>query len=514
MSEGQRNPLDGKKSGNYPLWANPAFAWLAIGLIALLLSVGGRWSIPLAAWIAPIFLLRFSRMSRLSVAIPVLVALSFLQMIWMGFEYAVDLTNNATSFFLAFFLGLFFAIPYVLDRLLAERLNDIGRLLFFPTAWAGLEFAVGSILPAGTSVGMRAFTQSENLALVQVTSLMGPYIIGFLIGLCATTVNHIWQQPSRRSLVRWGGAYAALLLLVVAGGEVRLSFGATPITAPMVKVAGITSPQPLREQARKLVTMANFPPTEELKAAIATEEMKALYAEVAQSMLKETRMAARSGAQIVVWSETAAPILEAEKPALLQQVATLASEENVYVLASIGVPFETNENFLFGPDGAELWHYHKNYPVPGLEPVASVDNVPPLVETPYGRVTSVICFDGDFPALTRVPADILLLPAWDWPAMGFTHTMKMARLRAIENGYSLIRVDQDGVSAAFDPYGRVLAMQDTLSGRTSMMIVDMPTVRVPTLYSLIGDLFAWLCLASAALLCGIGILRPVTGGSA
>ncbi|MFD0389765.1 hypothetical protein ACFQ4K_21435 [Tistrella bauzanensis] len=259
MTDDHINTPSGVRTGQRPLWTPQASIWLAAGLIALLLSVGGRWSLPLAAWIAPIFLLRFSRMSRLSIAIPVLVALCFLQMVWMGLEYAVDLTNNPTSFILAVMLGSIFAVPYVLDRLLVGRLNDLGHLLFFPAAWAGLEFAVGVILPAGTSVGMRAFTQAENLALVQVVSLTGPYTIGFLIGLCATTVNHIWREPSRRNLMRWGGAYATLLFLVMASGEARLSFGARPLSAPVVKVAGITSPQPLRQQARELVTMANFP---------------------------------------------------------------------------------------------------------------------------------------------------------------------------------------------------------------------------------------------------------------
>jgi apolipoprotein N-acyltransferase len=102
----------------------------------------------------------------------------------------------------------------------------------------------------------------------------------------------------------------------------------------------------------------------------------------------------------------------------------------------------------------------------------------------------------------------MLLPGWDWREMGHTHTMNMARLRAIENGYSLIRIDFIGVSAAFDPYGRVLAMQDTLPGQSHMMIADLPARRVWTLYGQIGDVFAWLCFAAAFGLCSFGAVRP------
>jgi apolipoprotein N-acyltransferase len=87
----------------------------------------------------------------------------------------------------------------------------------------------------------------------------------------------------------------------------------------------------------------------------------------------------------------------------------------------------------------------------------------------------------------------------------------MARLRAIENGYSLIRVDFIGVSAAFDPYGRVLAMQDTVPRQSHMMMVDLPVQGVSTLYHRTGDIFAWLCIAATFGLCAYGVFRPVRG---
>ena len=75
-------------------------------------------------------------------------------------------------------------------------------------------------------------------------------------------------------------------------------------------------------------------------------------------------------------------------------------------------------------------------------------------------------------------------------------------------GYSLVRVDFEGLSGAFDPYGRLLAMQDTLPGESHAMIVDVPAKRVATFYSRTGDVFAWLCLAIALGLCSLGIVRP------
>jgi apolipoprotein N-acyltransferase len=87
---------------------------------------------------------------------------------------------------------------------------------------------------------------------------------------------------------------------------------------------------------------------------------------------------------------------------LLDKVAAVARAESVYVNAAIGVPFERNETYLVAPDGREQSHYRKNQPVPGLEPVAPFVNDAPVVQTPFGRLSNVICYDGDFPTLIRI----------------------------------------------------------------------------------------------------------------
>ncbi len=480
--------------------------WLAIGSAVSLFSTGWGWNLALAAWIAPVFLLRFSRTSRPAIAIGVLAVVSFLQIAWMGLESGTNFFASPVLAFLTFILGAIFVLPYALDRLFMARLNSIGRLLLFPAAAAAIEFIVGSLLPGGTSIGMRAFTQSDNLALVQIISLTGPYAIGFLIACSATVINQIWENPTPETAVRWGGTFLVVLGLIVVFGEARLAIASWGSVGPTVKVAGITPSIAPRLDASKLVTMANFPPTAEAQAAVSTPQMKALYTSVQDELLANTRIAAKAGAKIVVWSETAAPVLETDKRAFLDKVAAVAREEGVYIDAAIGVPFERNETYLIAPSGAEQWHYRKNHPVPGLEPVAPFKDDAPVIETPFGRLSNVICFDGDFPALTRVRANIMLLPGWDWSEIAYSHTMKMARLRAIENGYSLIRIDFEGVSAAFDPYGRVLAMQDTLSGQSHMMMVDLPTKGVTTLYNRIGDIFAWLCIAMVLALSGSALL--------
>jgi apolipoprotein N-acyltransferase len=479
--------------------------WFTVGTLVSLFAVDAKWDIPLAAWIAPILLLRFSRTSGRLGAIGGVLAASTLQFATYSFEMGAPFSAVSVTFCLV--LGAAFAIPYVLDRLLDERLSNVGRLFLMPVAAVLIEFGAASLLPVGASIGTRAITQSENLALMQIISVFGPYSIGFLIALAATVANHIWKNPTRETLLGYGGPFVAALLAILTFGQARLMYAGTITPAETVKIAGIVPRMALHEPAWA-VSMDKYPASAQTRAELATPQMKALYAKLQDELLADTRAAAKSGAKVIFWSETAAPLVEADKDALLQKVSTLAREEGVYVNAAIGVPYERNETFLMGPDGKQIWHYQKNHPVPGMEPNAPFKNDVPVVDTPFGRLTNVICYDGDFPSLNRVPADIMLVPGMDTPDMAYVHTMRMTRLRTIENGYSMVRTDYNGVSAAFDRFGRVLGMLNTQAGKAYTMIVEVPTKGVPTLYSQTGDLFVWLCALAMLGLCAIGVVRP------
>lgn len=481
--------------------------WLAIGAAGAMLSTGGRWDIALGAWIAPVFLLRFSRASGPWTAIAAMVLVSAAQI--GGYMIETAAPFNAVTSVICLALGAIYAAPFVLDRLLATRLAGLGRVLLLPAAAAATEFAASSVLPSGASIGVKAITQSETLPLVQVIALAGPWSIGFLIALAASVANQLWETPTRAAVLRWGGAFAGVMLAVLGYGEARLTWAAARPPGETVKVAGVVPPVALRGPVWSGVSMSTFPPSPSVLQALATPQMRAADAAVQDALMAGTRQAAAAGAKIVLWSETGAPTLEADKPALLAKVSALARAQGVYIDAAIGVPYQRNETFLVGPDGAQAWHYRKNHPVPGMEPVAPFANAPPVLATPFGRISNVICFDGDFPSLTRIPADILLLPGWDWPEEGYNHTMKTARLRAIENGYSLVRIDYWGLSGAFDPFGRVLAMQDTVPGQAYAMLADVPVKGVGTLYGALGDWFGWVCGVVVAGLCGVGLVRPV-----
>jgi apolipoprotein N-acyltransferase len=142
-----------------------------------------------------------------------------------------------------------------------------------------------------------------------------------------------------------------------------------------------------------------------------------------------------------------------------------------------------------------------------------LDEVLKTVDTPYGRIGSAICFDMDFPSfihrLGMLKADIVLVPAFDRERIRPYHT-EIGLMRGLENGFSVIRQTNEGTSMAIDGSGRVLARQKYFETKDRLMITDVPTARVPTLYSLLGESFPWAGIGLAEALLVFGIVLTAT----
>ncbi len=132
-----------------------------------------------------------------------------------------------------------------------------------------------------------------------------------------------------------------------------------------------------------------------------------------------------------------------------------------------------------------------------IEGVEPGDGVLRTVETPYGTLSGVICWDTDFPTVVsqagRNGTDILLSPSLDFRSIDPMHA-QMAVFRAIENGVSVVRQSDNALSIVADPYGRTLAAVDHFTASERVTVAQVPTQGVFTVYSVIGDLFGWLAV--------------------
>jgi apolipoprotein N-acyltransferase len=106
-------------------------------------------------------------------------------------------------------------------------------------------------------------------------------------------------------------------------------------------------------------------------------------------------------------------------------------------------------------------------------------------------------------------ADIVISPAGDWRAIDPRHT-EMASFRAIEQGFNLVRQANQGLSAAYDYQGHQLAHMDQYKARELDMVAQVPIRGVRTLYSILGNWLAWVCLIVLIALVWLGIRSPVS----
>ena len=484
-------------------WYLP-YSWLALAFLFAVFAQA-KAAIPLAAWLAPIFLLRFVRSQKvlrgMLLAYPVTAA-AFLSGNWNLLADPLLLSLFGGVF------GLLTLFPYLADRLITPRLHGFVATLVFPLAYVTFEYLL-SFGPSSTWFSL-AYTQYGNLPLLQMVSVTGLWGVTFLIAWLAAVVNWAWEHHFVWLTIRRGTLLSAgVLAVVLLGGGLRLAF--FPAASSTVRIAAVTA------------SRAAYPPGSEmggleakfLSGTISSPEVQRFRQAAARlddDLFSRSLQQARAGAKMISWSEQGAMVVKEDEAALIERGQQLARQEGVYLNMGIVVwmthpLYVEDEAVLVGPSGQVFWRYDKAHPVPfGLEPFPPGNGIVPVIQTPYGRLSTVICYDADFQSLMRVGTDLMLVPSNDELGMDPMHA-QMATLRAIENGYSLVRPTSNGLSLAVDYEGRVVGAADFFTSDQQVVVATLPMHGVSTLYSTIGDLFAWLSIGGLLALIGVVIVQ-------
>ena len=462
-----------------------SWVWLVAGS-ACFTFIGWKFNVPFAAWIAPVFLIRFFRDQKrwypTLLAIPLLAAASFIQLNggwdldpWMIF--AVSVLRPAP-----------FLVALYTDRVLLRRLPRAAATFVYPAVYLALDYAI-SFTPFGSGFSASA-TQLGFPAISQLASLTGMWGSGFLTGWVAAAANTLWE--SRRVSGKTGRivfAAAASLLAVVAFGSAR--FALTRPSSPTVRVGAVTVEHP-----RDYWNWIDQSTPRDLIAGYALE-----LSTLEERLFAQSQRAVSAGAKIVFWSEGDAVLTEDNEGAFMERASAFARSNSVYfapamVVLRYGQTISDNKIVVFAPDGGRAFTYVK---VMSWYPTGS-DGILKTVDTPYGKIGTAICFDMDFPpfirALGKQKADIVLVPAFDTRGIRPYHT-EVGLMRALESGFSMVRMTNTGTSMAIDGSGRTVARQEFFETADRLMLADVPTRRVPTLYRLLGEWFAWAGIACA-----------------
>jgi len=372
-------------------------------------------------------------------------------------------------------------------------------------AWVACEFARARLTPGATWDSI-AYTQYGNLPLMQLAALTGIWGISFLIAWFASIMNWAWDQDFVWTTIRPVTlGYVILHCVLLVGGGLRLVL-AQP-TRQSIRVAVVSFPKDMFVPGE--VTRIVEGRVDGNQRGLMDEKVAHLH----DWFLQNTKREAQSGARLVAWPEQSLLVYKENEPAFLERAERLASEERIYLAMGMAAiqtgaarPFE-NKVVLIDPSGKIVFSYLKSRPAaPEAAIMVPGDGHLPVAATELGRIASAICFEADFPEFVRQigrgHADLWIVSANDWEAIKRIH-FEMAVFRAIENGSPMLRASS-GLSSAVDPWGRVLGVTDHFSG-TRTLVSQVPLGSVYTLYSYIGDLFAWLCIGGLA----VGIVRAI-----
>lgn len=383
-----------------------------------------------------------------------------------------------------------FAVPLALEYFIAlafagaayRRLGARWGLYGFAAAAVVLGWVQYTFTP-GSSWGVLAHTQLDDLALVQLAALTGIGGITFLValgsGIAAGALN--------RGLRAVAPDLALLGLLLGAAlvyGQLRLGNEAP---GPNVRIGGVVSP----------VTHVEFRSAREGVDKLRRYD-DALFARSAR--------AAGLGAKVVVWNEMATLVTVAGERALVSRGRAFAMQYQVMLLMAYGVvtsmhPFrDVNKYRIYLPDGALADEYVKRHPTPA-DPDEAGRTHAKVVSFAGVRYGGAICYDYGFPAIARDNArdgaSLVLLPASDWRGIDPEHG-RMALMNAVSVGLPFVRPVRAATSLAIDQYGRMLGSMRADAQGDGVMVVAVPAARVPTLYARTGEVVPLLALGFCA----------------
>jgi apolipoprotein N-acyltransferase len=512
------------RDGASPAGGGRPLLWLLLGFLLLPFTVV-QTVLPVAAWAAPVFLVRYVRTSRrtglslLGIFAAYLVGL-ILAMRGGPVENLPVLLISLLLFHVS--RALFSTLPYAADRLAGNRLPEWPRLFVFPAVSTAGEWLL-SLARAPNTTASIAYSQHWSLALMQLLSITGMWGIIFLIAWFASTMNLLWEHEFHWREVRGPmGLYAGALAVVFVFGQARLMLPASPSRS--VEVAAVTLDDSVQQSAEAGIDWLALGRGSDEQRAVAGAQL----APTLSQMLERTETALRDGAKIVVWAEGSGTILEEDREQTLERVRSLAQRYGAYIEPALAVAARTaNQHFLLNqavlvdPSGEVLWTYEKSYPTIPVESYYTVAGTGelPVANTDYGLMSTAICNDLHFPPLIRQAgsraAGLFLAPFNDVPpfekedAVGATY-------RAIENGFSLVRPADNGTSTIVDSRGRILASQDSRASLGGVMLASVPVGGARTVYAAWGDTYAYGCVAATLLLLSQAVLgrrRTETGGA-
>ncbi len=418
-------------------------------------------------------------------------------------------------------LAAYLALYFALFGLFSGRAPTAptGALLYLPALWVGLEFLRARLF-TGFPWVLSGYALGTNLTLSQVADITGVWGLSFVVMLVNAAIYLVLSSGMRARPLPLRAAVVAAL--VMAGA---VSYG-------IYRIEDVDTLVRSWPEVRVGLAQGNIDQSVKWDKRYRHKTLD-IYGRL-------TSRAARDGARVVVWPETAVPFYLERYAAGRDEVLAMARSARVTLLTgspaydynkSLGRREYFNSAYVISPKGRIAGRYDKVHLVPYGEYVPLKRYMPFIKKLTVGtgdfvpgqgprslainghKAGVLICYEAIFPSLARatVRAGAGLLvnitnDAWFGRTSAPYQHLEMARLRAVENRVYLVRAANTGISALIDPLGRI-------KKRTELFTEDVITADVgfrkgpQSIYTRYGDFLAYVSLVFTGLVMVFGRKR-------
>lgn len=448
------------------------------------------------------------------VSIGALIIFFFLQFKAAG--VGIGSFQRGWVFGFGYFVG---TINWILEPFLIDAASHAWMAPFALALMAGglaVFWGVGATL--GQFLGDKTYSLAFSLGIAELAR--GYILTGFPWALA----GYVWMETPVAQLASLVGVYGLTILtffLVAILVEIYVKRGvllATAMCCALIAASWIwgtyriTNLQALENAKVVRLVQPNAPQEEKWHP----EHSLKFFARMLEYSAAEPKP------DIIIWPETALPIPVEYASELLDHIR-VATKNSAILFGALRFDGEQyfNSIFYLGQNKIAVPVYDKHHLVPfgeylpfesylrrigvgfvsqlfglgfGVGPGPSI-----FMTEELGAVLPLICYEAVFPQDTRVSgarADVLVQitnDAWFGTNSGPQQHLKKAQMRSIEQGLTLIRVANTGISGAVDPYGRLI---DSIAlNQAGYLDIRMPPAVQTPVYARIGD---W---ASIFLLC-------------
>ncbi|PLX91942.1 MAG: apolipoprotein N-acyltransferase [Desulfuromonas sp.] len=398
------------------------------------------------------------------------------------------------------YLSLYIAAATWASSRVREKLG-LPYAATLPIFWVACEF-LRSFVFTGFPWGSLGYALVESSTLLQAADLFGVYGLSALIVFVNAVLAAFIVAGRRHSSWPWRLAATAVLLLALTVGYGRWRLAELPDESERQLAVGLI--QGNIEQGQKW--------NPDLQQRIVTT-----YADL-------SLRAAKMGAKLLIWPESATPVFFQDGGPLAEQVSAIPERSGGSSLL-FGSPAYTwvnrerrflNSAYLLDGEGVLMGRSDKIHLVPFGEYVPMARFLPfvhklvegigdfspgtvsplPLNQSLFGVL---VCYEAIFPEIARdyvnSGSDLLVNitnDAWYGRSSAPFQHLAIARMRAVENRVWLARAANTGISAIIAPSGEVIA--STLLFTPDVLNAQVGLGSAPTLYKSFGDTPAILSL--------------------